>query len=203
MTNCPSGWWGDHVDVRFYVYKRLQQLRGKRVLDIACGGGILLTALDASNEAHGLELDHSKAAAARKLTKAKIVEGSMLKLPYKNGYFDVVVLTNVLPGFDFAGTEKERHKAVAEAKRVLRKGGTLLLTTPNAEWYRTEKADEADLEPLLEGTAYKVRGWNPFPRWLPTRLLALVPGMMNWLEKDMLNNEPNGRKSFYVEAVKL
>lgn len=202
MDYYPQGWWGDHVDVRFYVYRKLRKLRNKKVLDIACSAGILLTALNRTNKAYGLELEHDKAVAARKLTHAKIAEGSMLKLPYKTGTFDVVVLASSLPGFDFAGTRMEREKAVREARRVLRKGGLLILTTPNKAWYGTSKADERELKRLLKGMAFTIRGWNPFPRWMPTRALARAPGMMDWLEKDMLAHEPNGRKAFYVEAVK-
>ena len=202
VQNAQHGWWGDHIDVRFYVYHKLKKMRNKRVLDIACGSGILLTALDDSNEAYGIELDHDRVQTAKKLSKAKITEGSMFKLPYKSNYFDVVVIASSLPGFDFGGTRRERDTAIREAKRVLKRGGLLMLTTPNQAWYRTRKADEAEVRRLLKGMAYHLWGWNPLPRWMPTRAIARVPGMFKWLEKDMLTHEPNGRKAFYAEAIK-
>jgi 2-polyprenyl-3-methyl-5-hydroxy-6-metoxy-1,4-benzoquinol methylase len=77
MQIAPQWWWGDHIDVRFYVYHKLSKLRNKKVLDIACNAGVLLTALHPNNEAYGIELEHDKVVLARKQTNAKISEGSM------------------------------------------------------------------------------------------------------------------------------
>ena len=48
-------------------------------------------------------------------------------MPFKDSYFDKVIFTEVLEHL------KNEEKAISEISRVLKKGGTLLLTTPNKE----------------------------------------------------------------------
>ena len=98
------------------------------VLDIASGDGVLAELL-APHAHRYVCVDTSKrvvAAAAERLRKFRNVEvreGDMHALPFKDGEFDLVVLMHAL-------TYAEKPaQAVAEAARVLRKGGRLLLSS--------------------------------------------------------------------------
>ena len=98
------------------------------VLDIASGDGVLAELL-APHAHRYVCVDSSKrvvAAAAERLRKFRNVEvreGDMHALPFADGEFDLVVLMHAL-------TYSARPaQAVAEAARVLRKGGSLLLSS--------------------------------------------------------------------------
>ena len=98
------------------------------VLDIASGDGVLAELL-APHAHRYVCVDSSKrvvAAAAERLRKFRNVEvreGDMHALPFADGEFDLVVLMHAL-------TYAEKPaQAVAEAARVLRPGGRLLLSS--------------------------------------------------------------------------
>lgn len=204
--------WGDKLDVRYYLAKKLSLLNGKRFLDVACGNGYLLQALNDSNEKYGIDLDQNtvKEALSRNPT-AKIIQANLYNLPFKNEFFDVVQMASVIPNADFADDETKRQenqrKAIAEACRVLKKGGTLFLATANNKFYKTTKMAYEEIDSLLKHLFnYTIRGWNPFPKFpffLPARLLKHVPGwfsFLEWLSEKGFNNTKS--KFFFVEAIK-
>lgn len=98
------------------------------VLDIASGDGVLAE-LIAPHARRYVCLDaSSKVVLAaserlRRLGNVEVHEGDMHALPFDEAHFDLVVLMHALTYAD------EPAKAVAEAARVLRPGGRLLLTS--------------------------------------------------------------------------
>lgn len=98
------------------------------VLDIASGDGVLAELL-APHARRYVCIDSSPrvvAAASERLRRFANVEvrvGDMHALPFKDGSFDLVVLMHALTYAD------KPAQAVAEAARVLRKGGRLLLSS--------------------------------------------------------------------------
>ena len=98
------------------------------VLDIASGDGVLAE-LVAPHAKRYICLDASArvvSAATERLRRhgnVEVVEGDMHALPYDAGSFDLVVLMHALTYAD------KPAKAVAEAARVLRAGGRLLLSS--------------------------------------------------------------------------
>ena len=98
------------------------------VLDIASGDGVLAELL-APHAHRYVCIDSSQRVVAaagerlRRFPNVEVREGDMHALPFKDGSFDLVVLMHAL-------TYAERPaQAVAEAARVLRKGGRLLLSS--------------------------------------------------------------------------
>ncbi len=106
--------------------------QGGRVLDAGCGQGFyfpLYAALGLS--AVGIESDPGPLAAARATaarTGAELVEAQVQKLPFADASFDAVVLSEVLEHLSDAAP------ALAEAARVLRPGGLVLVTVPHADY---------------------------------------------------------------------
>lgn len=207
--------WGDKADVRIFLFEMLSHLHNARVLEVGCGRDYLLAALPHSSKGFGIDVDTKKLAKSRKnAPRAVFKKASMYNLPFKKGYFDVVVCANALPGVDFAiaGSERKRselrRKALSEMNRVLRKGGTLLLTTPNGDYAKWPgKIKREELEQLLKqaGFSAEVMGWNPFPPLLPpSRILTRMPGWFSLL-KHIARKKMAVKKSkfFLVEAKKI
>lgn len=100
-----------------------------RTLDIGCGNGAVLNALllytkeifGIDNSEDAIELARERVPQAR-LTRADVQE----ELPFPDGFFDSVFMLDVI--------EHLRAPALAleETCRVLRTGGLLVVTTPNA-----------------------------------------------------------------------
>ncbi len=109
--------WGDRLDVRFYLAERLKRLHGKKILEIGCGWGFVLREVPDSNEKYGVDLDARRLATAKTLVPGAVLKrASMYSLPFKNGFFDAVIMANVIPHVDFRAegnrekNEKRRHE---------------------------------------------------------------------------------------------
>jgi 2-polyprenyl-6-hydroxyphenyl methylase/3-demethylubiquinone-9 3-methyltransferase len=99
------------------------------LLDVACGGGLLAPHVARHGYRHvGVDLSPTAAPIARS-HGVSAVRGDALALPFAAATFDVVVAGEVLEHV----TDLER--AVVEACRVLRVGGTLVIDTIAATWW--------------------------------------------------------------------
>ena len=104
------------------------------IIDLGCGDGAALAAAARHNPAHrfaGIDWsgDALRQAQAAGLTvmRASVSGGS---LPVADGAADVVIMSELIEHL------VDPDGAVAEARRILRPGGSLLLSTPNlAAWY--------------------------------------------------------------------
>jgi SAM-dependent methyltransferase len=94
-----------------------------RILDVGCGFGHLLSAVDTRWERHGVELSGRAAQLARQY--GLIHHGDLRSAAYPAGYFDVVTMYHVIEHMIDPVSE------VREIRRVLRPGGWLLVSTPN------------------------------------------------------------------------
>jgi len=97
------------------------------VLDVASGDGVLAELLAPHSRRYVCIDNSSKVVLAaserlRKLEHVEVLEGDMQALPFDKPAFDLVLLMHALTYAD------KPAQAVAEAARVLRKGGQLLLT---------------------------------------------------------------------------
>jgi SAM-dependent methyltransferase len=96
----------------------------QRVLDIACGDGFLLSILADSRprlQPTGLDMsEHELAAAASRLQeRARLVQANAQHMPFGDGEFDAAVSHMALMLMD------DTARVLAEARRVLSRGGTL------------------------------------------------------------------------------
>jgi SAM-dependent methyltransferase len=115
------------------VLERLVPLSGRDVVDIGCGGGVLVRALTARGaRVIGVEISESQLATAIRDDDgngARYVVGVAQRLPLPDRSADVVVFMRALhhvPPSDMLG-------ALGEARRVLRPGGVVYIAEPLAE----------------------------------------------------------------------
>ncbi|MFN2540231.1 MAG: methyltransferase domain-containing protein [Mycobacteriales bacterium] len=125
-------WWeprGAFAMLHWIAGARARQLpaSGGLLLDIACGGGLLAPHTAAFRHI-GVDLQHSalKVVGAHGVTG---VQGDAARLPFPDALFDVVVAGEVLEHV------LDPAVVVAEACRVLKPGGTLVIDTIADTWW--------------------------------------------------------------------
>jgi SAM-dependent methyltransferase len=108
---------------------------GTTMLDAGCGAGMVLRlAADRGADVSGLDASEPLLAHARKrVPGARIVRGELEDLPFAAGSFDVVT------GFNSFQYAARPAAALAEAVRVLRPGGRVLLLT----WSTADRCEAA------------------------------------------------------------
>lgn len=122
----------ENLDMLYTRYKwALQFVKGKDVLEVACGAGQGLGYLAKSaKKVVGGDIDEDIVKCAKNYYKerVKILQFDAHKLPFKANSLDVVIL------FEAIYYLKQPEKFLRECYRVLRKDGLVLLCTVNKDW---------------------------------------------------------------------
>ena len=128
---------GAHRQQRVALYTRYSFARqfaaGKDVLEVACGAGLGLGYLaGTARRVVGGDIDESNLRIARETYTARpditVMKLDAQDLPFENEEFDVVLLYEAIYYLD------QPERFFAEARRVLRPGGVLLIVSVNCEW---------------------------------------------------------------------
>ncbi|MDQ2701602.1 MAG: methyltransferase domain-containing protein [Pseudomonadota bacterium] len=150
------------------IASRLGDLRGKRVLDIACGTGQWLLELQQRGAVpSGIDISvRAVAQCHRVLPSADIREGIAERLPFETASFDLVTCMGSLEHF------LDQPGALAEMRRVGSRGARFLILVPNAGFLtrrlglyrgthqvaiRETVRPLAEWQALLEGAGMEVR----------------------------------------------
>lgn len=100
--------------------------RGRRVLDLGCRSGALTRHFLDGNEVVGLDVDASALAKAAELGITPVQANVEEPLPFEDASFDAVVAGELFEHLQFPDA------LVVEIRRVLRPGGVLVGSVPNA-----------------------------------------------------------------------
>jgi SAM-dependent methyltransferase len=99
-----------------------------RVLDAGCGSGRNMVELAGLGTVTGVELSETSVSLARKREVGEVIEGSVLEMPFDPDSFDLAVSLDVIEHLE------EDLDALAELRRVVAPGGSLLVTVPAYGW---------------------------------------------------------------------
>lgn len=101
----------------------------RKVLDVGCGTGLLVKYLkDSGFNAHGCDNSPEALKKARKINLKKIISyASATKLPYPNGFFDLVTAISLIEHL----RKTEVEKFIKETRRILSPSGFIFIVTPN------------------------------------------------------------------------
>ena len=205
-------WWGDPLDVRFYLCEELSKAHSKKILDVGCNIGVILNSADDSNIKEGFDLNGETIKIAKRINKdfgfnANFYIKDVFKSDIAKNSFDILILSNVLPSFDYSGYDfNDCKRFIEKCSLYLKKGGILYLTSPNGNnfYYRKKhKITYDELHMLLaKNYNFDIKGWNPFPLQLG-HILQYVPGWFS-LSKFLMKNNFMKKHcvSFYVKAIK-
>jgi ubiquinone/menaquinone biosynthesis C-methylase UbiE len=123
------------IDRKFHKISELVRahLPCEAFLDAGCGDGRYLAALAEELPARraGLDLSERILETARARLDADLRQASLEAIPFADGEFDLVLCSQVIEHV------LDADAAVAELVRVLRPGGTLVISTDNARNYVT------------------------------------------------------------------
>lgn len=134
-------YWGEFVASERQL-KLLGDVRGKKILEICCGGAQnSIALLKWGAEAYGIDLSRNQILYGKRLARSEerqidLIVSNTEKLPFKNGYFDLIITAISLlyvPNLE---------AAIAEVNRVLGKRGHFIFSNSH---------------PLAEGKLVKYR----------------------------------------------
>ncbi len=113
-----------------YIFNELlkkSEIRGKTFLEVGIGfGDVSQRATDLGAKITGVDIGAKFVALAkRKMKKGHFLLASTEILPFKDNSFDIVVCSQVLRHV------ARPHEAISEMLRVVKPGGTIIITAPN------------------------------------------------------------------------
>ncbi|OGH53779.1 MAG: hypothetical protein A3G15_04060 [Candidatus Levybacteria bacterium RIFCSPLOWO2_12_FULL_40_10] len=117
-----------------FIFQTVEREKPIRILDVGCGRGFYVNALslyDFPKEIIGLDINKEYLEEARRYAsdmRAKFIRKSVYSINYTNNYFDLVICSELLEHLSYD------KKALSEIFRVLKKGGTLIVTVPSEDF---------------------------------------------------------------------
>lgn len=168
----PYFWWGDYIDVRFFLAYQVSKEKKKKILDIGCGAGIILSMASDSCFKCGIDID----LVSLNYAKTIVPNGYFFKskasfLPFKDNVFEIILLSHLLGEIN---DKKEKEIIMKEVYRCLKQNGLLLITNTNRDnfitgRFRDKKLSLKELKELVLKEDFEIKsiiGWNPIPSFI-------------------------------------
>jgi SAM-dependent methyltransferase len=167
----PSYVWRAGQSRRLKLIRQFVALEGKRILDVGCGIGAYIERFrEFSPDVYGIDIDFEKVARARDRGRAALVSAAET-LPFRDEAFDVIFLHEVIEHV------QDDRRTIAEACRILRVGGHLVIYAPNRLYF-------FETHGFYLGKRYVFR-LVPFINWLPNIIRnRLVPHARAYRKRD-------------------
>lgn len=149
---------GDRRTDQFRRFLDLYPGRPGRLLDIGCGYGFFLKMAKGRGwEAVGIDLHPKGIAYAKERLQVDALLGDLRDVDFPDGSFDLVTLWNVVE------CVPDPVELLRQARRVLKRGGTIFIRTQNEAWQRFSFR----LTSLLSRLGWKrLFEKNPFPTFV-------------------------------------
>lgn len=150
-------------------YLAVARADSRDVLEVACGAGMGLGLLaNVARRTVGIDIDERNYMIARqtysKRTDIEVQQCDAQNLPFSDASFDLVILYEALYYL------RSPDSFFQEARRVLRPGGTLLISTVNCRWYGFNRSpfsaryfDATELADVLDRHGFRVELRGGFP----------------------------------------
>jgi ubiquinone/menaquinone biosynthesis C-methylase UbiE len=132
---------GQHLSRRLHDAFAVAEVQpGMRLLDVGCGRGeILRHCMALGVEAYGIDYAEAATAMTQEViaahqepgVKAGVCRSDAKKLPFPSGYFDRVLMFDVVEHL----YPWELHEAMLEVRRVLKDNGRFIIHTAPNRWY--------------------------------------------------------------------
>ena len=136
----PNDYWGEEPTHQWIVRSQTEKtsfasrcgLAEGRILDVGCGSGFFLRALDPARwERFGVETGGPAARAANKaLGEGSVFQGALQDGSFENATFDVITMWSALEHMNAP------RAALIGARRLIKPKGSLIIQLPNADSYQ-------------------------------------------------------------------
>lgn len=220
--------YSDDIEARLTArHKKCIEIRGdiidKRILNIGCYNGWFERAAieKGCKEIFGIDINDKFLELSKKnVRNAKFIKTSIFRLPFKDSYFDIVTLFDVLEHIP----KNREKKALVEIRRVLANNGKLIISTPKTSllsnfldpaWYFGHRHySQSYITLLLKRSGFNIEraeGGGGFYELFSMILLYFFKWALhseipfkNWFDKkrDKEYLEKNGFVTLFIEAVK-
>jgi ubiquinone/menaquinone biosynthesis C-methylase UbiE len=108
-------------ELREYLFEKSGSKNARRILEVGCGTGAILSTLETSAAIHGLDLDRASLSEARlHAPQAWLTRGDTIELPYASDIFDITFCHFLLLWI------KNPLQSLLEMKRVTKPNGYIL-----------------------------------------------------------------------------
>lgn len=174
--------WGDYLDSRFYIADLISRMKVDFILDIGCGGGVLLHFANA-NFKIGIDGDFNSLKAAQSIYhEFNLIQADVKYLPIKNDFFESILAVQIMAALE----NKEIRKFVChEIKRILKPGGRIIIVDLNRKSKHFESTFTKEqklsyphytemLEHLKDGFEVVLNGYAPFSKLNMTILKRII-----------------------------
>jgi 2-polyprenyl-3-methyl-5-hydroxy-6-metoxy-1,4-benzoquinol methylase len=131
-TDEPSEQWIRASQSEKLMFLRKCGLVGGRILDVGCGAGFFLRALDSNCwERFGVEIaGQASAIASKRLGRDHIFNCTLIEAPFASSSFDVITFWSTLEHMN------RPRAAIIKARQIIKRGGSVIIQVPNAASYQ-------------------------------------------------------------------